>query len=168
MNRLSGLLNRCIGKKEDVTKYHNDGGTLVIDCSSCRFAPEPGSPECIGCMMDCLFDTVDVHRIVLRTGRDIEVSGKGSDALCQISSLRRWYTPLEERERRCRKCSRSRRSVMEKFWENSPDISLDFRSESSEGVMDEECRKCLDSTSNAIDRLETDLRKLIDAWGVSG
>ena len=115
-------------------------------------------------MMNCLFSSPSAERIILRTGRDIEVSGKGCKALCQIASLRRCSEPLEEKDRRCRRCKDSRKEVTGRFWKNFPDISLDFRPRTTDGVMDDACRRCIANTDRTIRRLESDLRELMESW----
>lgn len=169
MELIDGILGRA-GRDEDGPPVHTEGDALVIDCRGCDVAPVPGSDECIGCMVGCASSAAGTERIILRTGRDTEISGMAGEAIRRAASMRRWSTAEERMPMCCRSCGSSRREVMDAVWSAFP------RGAVAEGrmVLNREhpdrdgCDGCLARTSAALDRIESELAELIDRMAASG
>jgi len=145
-------------KDRSETKATVDGNALVIDCSVCELMPEPGSTECMRCMVAKMSAEGGAERIILRTGKDLEISGNSARAIRGIASLKRWSIPLKERERRCTRCESSRTHVMNVVWESFPEQEFySARSILSRGPESDSCSLCLRMTARALDQLESDL-----------
>lgn len=154
---------------EGVPECLRDGGSVVIMCSGCRLRPEPSSPECVGCMVRCLSRHGGADRVVLRTGTDLEISGRACRMLAEAASLMsRTSGPIVPDGRRCRGCGSSMGRVMGVFWSGFPgDGSQAARAllpQDPEG----ECVECAMRTSRAIAAAEEGLARIADVQGVVG
>ena len=139
------------------------GDALVIDCRSCRLAPVPGSDECIRCMVEAVSSAGGAERIVLRTGRDVEVSGAACRAVREVASIRRWSTSGSSGGARCRSCPVSAPSVMAAVWGAFPRSAVfEGRKVLRDGNPDrDECRACVMRTSRSLDRIESELKRVV-------
>ncbi len=138
-----------------------EGGLLIVDCRRCLFRPVPGSKECLGCMVRTMAATGSADRVVLRTGRDTEISGRAGSVIRDAASMMRWSIPDEKLKGRCRLCPASRREVMTAAWNSFPEndpaprLLLD-------GIDDErqECKACTLATARALDQMEEGIRRI--------
>lgn len=149
---LTGMLSRG---KDDAPKASLSGDSLIIDCRGCEFIPLPGSKECIRCMVFSLCSVGGAGRIVMRTGRDIEVSGTAGRILRDVSSLKRWSVPAEPPKGRCRTCPVSRTAVVEEAWSRFPDPVLGMTAEEivSSAPDREGCAECTATTVKTLDQI---------------
>ncbi len=158
---LKGKIRDVLEKDSDINA-HLDGNAMIIDCEGCGFAPEPGSKECLRCMVVNMSELSGTERIILRSGCDTEVSGRSADVVRRISSLKRWSIPLESGERKCRRCMHSRRAMMMNLWDGFPE--MDF--ERAESVLEmklvkEECSRCHEMSQRALYQLRSDMERLV-------
>lgn len=138
-----------------------DGGLLVIDCRGCALRPVPGSKECFGCMVRTMSSAGSADRVVLRTGRDTEISGRAGAAIRDAASMMRWSIPDEEPWGRCRICPASRRAVMSAAWDSFPERDPAPRLLLEEADKDRDgCRTCVAATARALDQMEDGLRRM--------
>jgi hypothetical protein len=143
-----------------------DSDSLIICCKDCELEPLPGSVECLRCMVECMSSAGSANRIILRTGKDLEISGRSCDAVRQISSLRRWSVPLKESGKGCSRCNRSRKRIMEDLWASFPDLGYSAaRSALSSEGMDERCSRCTSSSLKALDQMERDMESIRKGLG---
>lgn len=144
-------------------RWTRDGESVVLDCRSCRLVPVVHSPECIRCMVFALCELGGTERVILRTGRDTEVSGLAARALRDLASVRRWSYPQEGTRRACGRCAVSRRAVMDAVWEAFPlDPVAAGRGLLSEGGPDRSgCPECMARTSAALDQVEAGLNRVV-------
>ncbi len=148
-------------KKAIEPKASYEGDALVIGCQSCRYNPDPGSDECLTCMVDSMSRMSGCERIILRTGKDIEISGKSGSTIRRIASIKRWSVPMTSNGFKCRKCGRSRAAVMDKVWKGFPEFHFDSVYETIDAKPTEpECSKCLRSTRKAVEQMEADLESV--------
>ncbi len=153
---VSGIRKDGVGVRAAV-----DGNALIIDCTGCGLMPEPGSTECLRCMVNMMGSEGGAERIILRTGKDLEISGSSAKAVRGIASLKRWSVPLRERERRCVRCESSRTHVMNVVWDSFPESGFDAaRDRLSKGPESDSCSLCLRMTGRALDQLESDLDRV--------
>jgi len=153
--------------EDDKDKVRLDSDALVIDCRSCGFAPEPASRECFRCMVDSMSCAGGTERIIMRTGKDIEVSGTSGEVIRRIASLKRWSIPMQDGNRECRRCDTSRKEVFSKLWENFPDLDFQSAMESLESGGDkEDCSMCLRSSRRALEQLRIDMDSVNDLMKV--
>lgn len=157
-NGFRGLLAR----EEEGPDVTLDGDSLTIDCRECRFAPVPGSKECLGCMVECMCRAGGADRVVLRTGRDTEISGKAGRVLKESASLRRWSLPQDPPAGRCRGCAVSRYELLRRAWGRFPEgMTVGLASEASSNVPDREgCRECVEATVRALRQLEMGMAEI--------
>ncbi len=141
------------------------GDSIIIDCRGCGLMPVPGSSECIACMVGSMCRTGGAERVVLRTGKDTEISGIAGRMVKEVSSLRRWSIPVDQPKGRCRACPLSRQQVMSEAWELFPDGDVStIRAPLASEVPDrEECRVCTVSTLRALDQMEDGIRSICDS-----
>ena len=134
-------------------------GAPVIDCRGCGIAPDPGTPECIGCMVSRMCEKGGSDRIVLRTGKDTEVSGKSGRILKETSSVMRWSVPHEEPKGRCRMCENSRVRIMDVVWGSFPGDGVSEARAMIAGRQDgnAQCDMCIMRTTRALDQIERGL-----------
>lgn len=141
---------------DDVPEAEVVGDLLVIDCRRCPFNPVPGSGECISCMVEAMCRAGSADRVVLRTGRDTEISGRAGKVLKESASLRRWSLPEERPGGRCRGCPVSRWEVMTRAWAAFPcrtDPSI--RAALAQEVPDRDgCPECAARTLQALEQME--------------
>ena len=160
LNRILGLLKKDTEEEPDRTTF--EGDSLIINCRGCDYRPEPASRECLICMVDNLCRHGDAKRIVLRTGMDMEISGRSGEALRKIASLKRWSIPEPSKERSCRNCSTSRTIIMTDLWDTFPDLDFDAASSALMAIpQQEECAKCFRSSDRAIIQLKRDIDRVI-------
>lgn len=148
---------------EEGPEVSREGDALVIDCRGCGFTPVPGSEECVRCMVESMASTGGADRIVLRTGRDMEVSGAAAGAVREIASIRRWSSTTEHLPGRCAVCGVSRRTVMEAAWAGFPRSTVfEGRKLLRDGAPDREsCVDCVMRTSRALDQVESGLAGVV-------
>ncbi len=166
LNGLEGLLRESPHGPE----VEFEGGALVIDCRGCDYTPVPGSDECIRCMVEAMRSEGGCDRIVLRTGKDIEVSGRAGEAIRETASIKRWSYSREKLPIRCRSCHVSRDSVMNAAWSVFPAgaVSEGHRILASDPPGKEGCEECIGRTSAALDQMEIGISKVIGMMSDSG
>ncbi len=153
------ILGKKNGREE--IRFTMEGDCLIINCKGCKFTPEPSSTECIRCMVLKCSDAGSCDRIVLRTSRDVEISGACHKALNRIAALKRWSLSSAPKERKCRRCCMSRQFVMRRLWDDYPLMNYALsRSSVDVDVIDERCTRCIMSTTRAIDRVESDMERI--------
>ena len=161
MDERIGRLMSGLRKDKETVQCSVEGNAMIIDCSGCELMPEPGTPECMRCMVDRMSGCGGTERIILRTGKDLEISGNSAKAIRGIASLKRWSVPLKERDRRCRRCGTSRTRVMNVVWESFPDPGFHSAKELlGTASKDESCASCLRLTARALEQLESDLERI--------
>ncbi len=171
MNPIMERLGLSRGE-EDQPGTCSEGDALVIDCRSCRLTPIPSSDECIRCMVEAMRREGGHDRVVLRTGRDVEISGAAGAAIRDLASVKRWSYSRERRPVRCGNCPVSRDAVMDAAWAVFPKgsvaegrIALAQENPGREG-----CETCVMRTSVALDQMEEGIGKVMldmrDARGV--
>ena len=144
-------------------KLTEEGDALIIDCRSCTYAPEPGSSECFRCMVDSMSCSGGSSRIILRAGKDIEVSGRSGDTIRKLASLKRWSIPIQECARECRRCDLSRKVIISSLWEEFPNMDFGSAMESLDTTgRNEGCSVCLRSTRRALEQLQSDIDSVND------
>lgn len=160
-------LRGLVGPHEDGPRSEVSGDSLIIDCRGCRYTPLPGSRECIRCMVACMCREGGTDRLVLRTGRDTEISGRAGRAIKEVASLRRWSTPQERPSGRCRGCQVSRYEVLSKAWDGFPDgRASDLASGIVSSIPDwEGCRECVEATVRALRQVDSGLSRIMDEMG---
>ncbi|WII07408.1 hypothetical protein PED39_07400 [Methanomassiliicoccales archaeon LGM-RCC1] len=160
MNRFfNEMKDKKTKKKEEPCSIIRD--SLIIDCSKCELVPEAGSNECFRCMVDRMSRYGSADRIILRTGRDLEVSGRSSAVIKNISSLKRWTTSGEMMDRACRKCSQNRLAVMNVVWKDFP--CMEFTKAKQMLTLsdaDDKCSRCMRASVAAIEQLEEDMHAI--------
>jgi len=148
-------------KKERTVEHRFEGDALVIGCMDCGYAPEPGSKECMRCMVDRMAEAGGANRIVLRTGRDLEISGESGQAIKRMASMRRCSTSLTRDKGRCKRCPMHRNRVMDAAWQDFPYPNyLGARSLLDGAGGDEMCVRCTASTMRALAQMESDLEDI--------
>lgn len=157
MNRLfDEMKNKKTKMKGEPCSISED--SLIIHCSKCELVPEAGSEECFRCMVDRMSRYGSADRIILRTEKDLEVSGRSNTVIKNISSLKRWTTSGELMDHACRKCSQNRLAVMNVVWKDFPHLEF-FKAKQmlnpSDG--DDKCSRCMRASVAAIDQLEKDM-----------
>ena len=136
-------------------------GLLVVDCRGCGYTPLPGTKECLGCMVRTMASAGSADRIVLRTGKDTEVSGRAGRAVQEAASIMRWSIPDPPPRGRCRMCPASRRTVMTAAWDAFPDGFSGARALLGSAPPDrDECRACVATTSRLLDQTEDGLERI--------
>lgn len=140
------------------------GDLLVIDCRGCAYAPVPGSKECLGCMVRSMCAAGSADRVVLRTGRDIEISGRAGRIVKEAASTMRWSIPVRAPRGRCRMCPSSRDSVVRAAWARFPDgPGADVRA-MLDGAPDREgCAECAAGTARVLDRIDGCISGMTDS-----
>lgn len=153
MNPLDLLIRR---EDEEPPSAEIMGDALIIDCRRCRLAPVPGTSECISCMVASMCRAGSADRVVLRTGRDMEISGKAGRILKEAASLRRWSIPAEALPARCRGCAVSRHEVMSRAWDRFPDpVEPSVKASLVRDVPARDgCAECASGTMKALEQME--------------
>ncbi len=161
VQNLKDLLERALGRKSTAVA-RMDGNAMVIDCLGCGFTPEPASKECLRCMVNNMSELGGAERIILRTGKDIEISGKTTNVIRNISSLRRWSLPPENDAFRCKRCNVSRAVVMNDLWDEFPELPFaDMMSRLDQEGQNEECSDCIRSSIIALEQLQSDIDRIV-------
>lgn len=150
-------------KGSTVSRASSEGGAMVIDCRGCQVTPVPGSDECTGCMVREMCAVGGHDRVVMRTGRDTEISGPAARAVRDAASLRRWSLPSSPPKGRCSRCGASRSRVMERAWATFPEDGIGFARDMLEDPpTGDGCAECVESTRRALDLLEHRLDQIVD------
>jgi hypothetical protein len=138
------------------------GGALVINCSQCRYAPDPGTAECIRCMVSTMCTVGSSDRIVLRTGKDLEISGHSGKVVKDTASVMRWSFPQEPEKGRCRMCEMSRRKVMDEVWRSFPDDAMASAEARLQGKRPQgkDCDMCVLRTRRALEQIDMGLKEI--------
>jgi hypothetical protein len=136
---------------------------LVINCSRCKFSPDPGTAECIGCMVRTMCAVGGSDRIVLRTGKDVEVSGRSGKAIKDTASIMRWSIPQDETKGRCSMCDLSREKVVKAVWDRFPSDGLGAAHATLQGKRPpgKDCEGCVMRTRRALEQIESGLKEVI-------
>lgn len=164
MNGLFDRMSNLVGHGDPGPEVTRDGDALIIDCRGCGITPVPGSDECIRCMVDSMCEHGGAERVVLRTGRDVEVSGRAGRAIREAASVRRWSYTRERLGARCRSCPVSRRAVMDAAWAAFPDGTVAEGRRvlgSSDNPGREGCDECVLRTSAALDQVYAGLARIV-------
>ncbi len=156
-----------LGRESEGIRRERRNDVLVIDCGGCRLTPLPGSDECIRCMVEAMCSEGGADRIVLRTGRDVEVSGAASRAIREVASIRRWSSTTDRASTRCRTCRLSRENVMAAVWSEFPRNAV---FEGRKALKDaqperEECSECVMRTTRALDQVDAGIRRVVSEMG---
>ncbi len=138
------------------------GGTLVINCSQCIYAPDPGTAECIRCMVSTMCSVGSTDRIVLRTGKDMEISGHSGRVVKDTASVMRWSFPQEEEKGRCRMCELSRKKVMDEVWDSFPNEAIVSAEARLQGKhpQGKDCDMCILRTRRALEQIDMGLKDI--------
>ena len=159
-------LLRLLRRKNDASDTRMvsmDDDALVIDCRSCTYAPEPASKECFRCMVDSMSCIGGADRIIMRAGKDIEVSGKSGEAIRKLASLKKWSIPMKDTSKDCRRCDRSRRDIFSSLWEGFPDMDFGSAIKTLEtGDFKDGCSDCVRSSRRALEQLRCDIDSVND------
>ncbi|MDD2410627.1 MAG: hypothetical protein PHV81_03000 [Candidatus Methanomethylophilaceae archaeon] len=140
-----------------------EGDVLSIDCRDCGKIPDPGSAECIRCIVSRISENGCAVRIRLRTGRDTEISGPAAEVLCELSFIDRSASSVGVRKmRRCGSCRYSCDRVVGIAWGAfpSPDFAgargklMSFRPSNSV------CEVCVQKTYRALDQAELSISEV--------
>lgn len=153
---IAGIVIGGSDMSEDLPEAEVVGDLLTIDCRRCPFNPVPGSGDCISCMVEAMCRAGSADRVVLRTGRDTEISGTAGRVLKEAASLRRWSLPEERPGGRCRGCPVSRWEVMRRAWTAFPGrMDPSLRAALAQEVPDREgCPECAARTLQALEQME--------------
>ena len=163
LKELLGMLS----DRNSETAACNEGNALVILCKDCEYTPEPASRECLRCMVERMSELGGSDRIILRTGKDVEISGRSGNLIRNLSSLRRWSMPAESTGYRCRRCNCSRSSVMRDLWDEFPEMGFpDMKYRLNQEGLDGDCRECIRSSIIAVEQLQSDIDRIVS--GMSG
>lgn len=140
------------------------GDLLVIDCRGCAYAPVPGSNECLRCMVRSMCGAGSADRVVLRTGRDIEISGRAGRAVKEAASAMRWSIPIAKPKGRCRMCPASRDSVVRAAWDRFPDGPDGTVRAMLTDIPDREgCAECVSGTARVLDQIGDCIEGMTDS-----
>lgn len=146
-----------------------EDGALVIDCNGCGFPPVPGSDECISCMVRAMCAVGGSSRVILRTGEDLEVSGRSGKAIRDAASLRLWSLATIDDRGRCSRCGVSRGRVMGRAWSTFPEDGIRYaRAMLDDGAPEGDgCDRCVERTREALRQLEHGMEELLDRMGTA-
>lgn len=151
-------------KDSDGPRAEMTDGVLIIDCRGCGISPDPGTPECIRCMVSFMCEKGGTDRVVLRTGKDTEVSGKSGKILKETSSVMRWSVPYDELKGRCRVCEHSRKKIMDIVWGSFPGDGVSEArialGSHQEGNI--QCDMCVMRTRRALDQIDRGLAGVLE------
>ncbi|MBE6520683.1 MAG: hypothetical protein E7Z68_06170 [Thermoplasmata archaeon] len=138
------------------------GGALIINCSRCMYAPDPGTAECIRCMVATMCSVGSTDRIVLRTGKDMEISGRSGKIVKDTASVMRWSFPQEEEKGRCRMCELSRKKVMDDVWDSFPKDTIVSAEARLQGKhpQGKDCDMCILRTRRALEQIDLGLKDI--------
>lgn len=156
---LRGLVRR----QADGPSAGLSGDSLVIDCRECPLMPIPASTECLRCMVGCMCREGGADRVVLRTGRDTEISGRAGRAIKEAASLRRWSLPQGRPAGRCRGCPVSRAEAMSRAWDRFPEGDAGgMAAELLAQVPDREgCAECVEATVRALQQMDAGIERIV-------
>ena len=136
-------------------------GTVRIDCRKCSMVPNAGSPVCVRCMMDVLYEHGGTERIQLRSGKDTEISGRAAELLCDMALLGRDIRPVPS-GKMCDGCKRECNRLLRAAWREFPEPAFSAaRSELVPVSSDRpECTECMRRTSAALDAAEQNMEEM--------
>ncbi|MBO4797283.1 MAG: hypothetical protein J5494_00680, partial [Candidatus Methanomethylophilaceae archaeon] len=139
--------------------------SLIINCSGCRFLPDPCTAECIRCMVSSMCRAGSADKVVLRTGRDTEISGYSGKTIKDAASVMRWSVSQEDLRGKCKTCDFSRRRIMDIVWNSFPaDTVSEARTRlSGKTPQGKECEICVLRTRRALEQIESGLEAIIDS-----
>lgn len=162
-------LDSVIKREEEIEEPEAEltGYVLVIDCRRCRLPPVPASKECLSCMVKTMSEVGATDRIILRTGRDTEISGRAGKAIKEAASVRRWSIPSDKVPMRCRSCDLFPEDMIHESWKGFPE-SFDkaVRSKLLTGRAErDECRDCINRTLRILDQTEEGIKQICDSMG---
>ena len=140
--------------------HHFEGIALIIECGDCEYLPEPGSKECMRCMVDRMSESGGADRIILRTGRDLEISGESGQTIRKLASIKRNSCSVVRNKGRCKRCPSQRNRVMETAWKDFPYPNYYGARELLEDSDDEVCSKCIASTERVLSQMESDIEDI--------
>lgn len=146
---------------ENTVEHRFEGDALIISCMDCDLAPEPATKECMKCIVDRMSESGGAKRIVLRTGKDIEISGASGQMIRNISSMKRCSGSLVRNKGRCKRCPSSRDRAMEALWNDFPYPNYSAaRGCLGDSGPYEMCDRCIASTQRTISQIESDLDEM--------
>lgn len=147
--------------KGNTADHRFEGDALIIECTDCGLMPEPGSKECMKCIVDRISESGGADRVILRTGRDLEISGRSGLAIRKIASLKRSSCSYVRDRGRCKRCPAQRAKVMEMIWEDFLHPNYHGAKELLDDSPDnEECMRCVSSTKRSIVQIEADIEEI--------
>ncbi len=147
-------------ERERDVEHHFEGNALIIDCIGCRYSPEPGSKECMKCMVERMSDSGGADRIILRTGKDLEISGESGQTIRRLANMRRGSFSVVRNKGRCRRCPSQRNKVMDFAWKDFPYPNYYGARELLDDSDDEMCSRCIASTERAISQMESEMEEI--------
>lgn len=138
-------------------------GNLVVNCRGCDQLPDAGSPVCIRCITAAISNVGTSDKIQLRAGKDMEISGRAAEILCDLAQLRRTSPPADG-TRRCGTCMRSPSRVMGDAWADFPEPSFAAACDRLYGLAGDgpECASCLQRTHSALRMAEDSMGRVRD------
>ena len=148
--------------KERGVGHRFEGDALIIECIGCEYMPDPGTKECMKCMVDMVCESGGADRIILRTGKDLEISGDPGQAIRRLASMKRSSFSAVRNKGRCRRCPSQRNTVMEAAWRDFPYPNYHGAREVLGDPDGEMCSRCMASTERALSQMESgmeDIRK---------
>ncbi len=159
------MLSRALDRKDEELSSSVIDDVLCIDCRRCTSRPDIKSQGCVRCVVGQITVQGNIERIRLRTSRDLEISGKTVESLCELAfldrSIRNMSTSASTRS--CNGCDYSLMKVFDIAWKGFPDPYFEaarehlmkFRAE------DDACAACLQRTYRALDQAERGLSGII-------
>ncbi|MDR0524215.1 MAG: hypothetical protein LBG62_07355 [Candidatus Methanoplasma sp.] len=158
-------MRKAVGRREAPRPATESAeGSLRIDCRACARAPEARSNECIRCVVKAISGSGAAGKVVLRSRRDIEISGAALDILCDIAALdaSAGSMPGQGSSRACSRCEYSRRRIFDMAWVGLPDPYFDEARSRLSGFSprSEECAACARRTAWALDHAESGLDRI--------
>ena len=137
------------------------GDTLCITCRGCHQFPDSCSPVCISCICEAVSECGTADKIKLISTKDTVISGSTAEIMCSLARVRR---PLlsQPSGRRCARCPKSPRAILESAWSEFPDPN--FKAALSRLYSDSrdlpECTACMQRTYNAITSSEKEMEAI--------
>ena len=135
--------------------------TLCITCRGCDQFPDSCSPVCISCICEAVSECGTADKIKLVSTKDTVISGSTAEILCSLARIRRPLLP-QPSGRRCARCPKSPRAILESAWSEFPDPN--FKAALSRLYSDSrdlpECTACMQRTYNAITSSEKEMEAI--------
>ena len=154
------------GKEDDEgdipgTACRNTSGILCIDCSGCDRRPDVCDVSCLTCITGAVHTHGASERIRMSSERDIEISGKASEAVCLLADV--LHTPVcDPKSPDCEGCERRPTAVYKVLWSTFPEPSFpNARQMVRRGPNDDQnCTACLQRTSSLLDVSEKQMERV--------